>query len=274
MQKRWRVSGEQGFICCRIAGFLPFVKNDRGSKLFFQKNCLSPLWRPVKRSVATLSTIKLPVLILFFAAATLFFPLSCSTQLYTQKQLQEYAKIDCPEEFHLIIKPLVTDLSVVLKALYIFKKERERLKDNLWDGGTNQRILRIDDKISSVNREILRLNQMRAEILDLIYLIVPDFTEPVAIGYLGEQKRYQKITKPIILVGSEDLLNHRKMVENGERVFPDQSYKYTVRTSRDRYEALIKSECPIPLVPIGAKGPVKKLSRKDEQVKRTVKITY
>lgn len=198
----------------------------------------------------------------------------CTTKLYTRKQLEEHTTINCPEEFQEIIRPLVTDLSVILKELYFLKAERAELKERLWDGGTNQRILRIDDNLTSINKEILRLNQIRAEILDLVYQIVSDFTEPVVIGYLGERKRYKKITTPIILVSFEEQQYHRRMKENGEKIFSDYSYKATIKNAQVKYEELTKTKCPVSITPIGTKGPIKKIKRKEEPTKRPFSIEY
>ncbi len=194
----------------------------------------------------------------------------CSMKRYTRPELESFTRIDYTPQYKEIIEPLVFELSVVLKEIYFLKNDVAAMKDKLWDGGSNHRIMKINDDITITKREITELNIIRREILNVIYKIMPGFKEPEVIGYKGDKKKYkrlEKMNRPIILASLEDQVAFTEMKERGEKTSDDKSYKETIEIAMTEWRK-IQAKIPQKPTPIGAKGPVKKITPKKETKKR------
>lgn len=200
----------------------------------------------------------------------------CSMKRYTRPELEAFTKIEYTPRHKKMIEPLVLELSVVMKELFFLKHNVAAMKDKLWDGGSNHRIMKINDDITLTKREITNLNTIRREILNAIYKIMPGFKEPVVVGYKGDKKKYErmeKMNRPIILASLEDQVAFNAMKGRDEKVSDDKSYKETINVAMIEYNKN-QAKNTQPLTPIGVKGPVKKITRKEETKKRKFTPNY
>ncbi len=189
---------------------------------------------------------------------------SCATKLYKRAELEELTKIEYPPEYEEIIQPLTLELSAILKELFFLNADIAKMKDQLWDGGSNHRIMRINDNIDITKEEIGKLNKMRREILNTIDMIIPDFKEPVVVGYKGEKKRYEKIKKKTIILASlEDQMVYNATKANGDKLSQDLSYKEIIDSALADFNSIQKKK-KLELTRIGEKGPVKKIQKKND----------
>ncbi len=191
---------------------------------------------------------------------------SCSMKRYSRPQLEAFTKISYTPKYKELAEPLVVELSVVLKEIFFLKHDVAAMKDKLWDGGSNHRIMKINDDIDILKSEISRLKLIRREILSAINTIMPGFKEPLVIGYKGGKEKYERLEKmnrPIILASLNDQNTYNAAKYRGEKLSAEQSYRKTISVAMSTYKS-IESKRQKRLNPIGAKGPVKKITRKSQ----------
>ncbi len=189
---------------------------------------------------------------------------SCSMKRYSRPQLESFTKINYTTKHKELTEPLVIELSVVLKELFFLKHDVAKMKDKLWDGGSNHRIMKINDNIRITKGEISRLKLIRREILSAINTIMPGLKEPVVIGYKGDKEKYERLEKmnrPIILASLNDQTIYNAAKYQGEKLSTDRSYKKTIRVAMSAYQTT-ESKLRKKPIPIGTKGPVKKITQK------------
>ncbi|HMD68509.1 MAG TPA: hypothetical protein VKF42_06465, partial [Chitinivibrionales bacterium] len=139
------------------------------------------------------------------AACTAFLVIpGCGIHRYTNPELLKKTGVTFPRECRTIVAPLDSALVPIRKRVFLLRNDVAKMKDKLWDGGSNQRITRIDDNIDTARKEISALSAIQKEILNAIYHIFPEYEEPQIVPYAGEGKKYKELKKPIILVTLED----------------------------------------------------------------------
>lgn len=193
----------------------------------------------------------------------LFMLSACTTKIYTRPELEKFAEFACPAEYKEIVQPIVTELTVCRKEIFFLKEEVAEMKDRLWDAGSNHRVMKINDEIDIVKKEIWRLKCIYKEMFNTIMTIYPGYEEPSIVPYKGYRQRYEKIKKPIIIVSLEDQREYESRRQYDEKLFQDTAYKKVINDALAQYQLLQKNYSPGP-TPIGAKGPVKKLLPKNE----------
>jgi hypothetical protein len=184
--------------------------------------------------------------------------LDCGMRKYTQPELKKKAVVSFPKEYIDIIGPLSDALVPIRKRVFFLKHDVDEMKDKLWDGGTNQRIARTDENIDIAKKEISALHAVRRVILNTIYYVYPAYVEPEIVPFLGDNKSYKKITKPIILVSLEDQQQYISAKSNEEKLSRTISYKPLVAAAMKQFAALPDSLKP-KIQPLGAPGPVRKI---------------
>jgi hypothetical protein len=200
--------------------------------------------------------IKAPVL--FLAGVAVLCIAGCGIHRYTNPELQKKPVVTIPMEYETIVEPLDSELVPIRKRIFFLKNDVARMKDKLWDGGSNQRLIRIDDNIDTARKEISALSAIQKEILNAIYHIYPAYVEPQIVPYLGEGKKYKELKKPIILVTLQDQREYEDVKSGGGKLSESIRYKTLVRCALKQYEDLPDSLKPKPQ-PIGSPGPVRRL---------------
>lgn len=201
---------------------------------------------------------------LFSCALSVIVLLSCgcSMKRYTQTELQSYTKVKYGAEYEEVIEPLSLELTTVLKELFFLKHDIAEMKEQLWAGGSNHRISRINRNIDVVRKEASKLKLVQKELLGTINQIMPGYKVPTVVAYVGNRKRYNKITGPIVLVSSEDQSLHKLMRSNQQWLSEGFAYRETIDEAMAMYREL-QAKQPQGLTPMGAKGPVRKIGAKE-----------
>jgi hypothetical protein len=182
----------------------------------------------------------------------------CGMHRYTQPELKKKTVVYFPGEYVEIIGPLSDALVAVRKRIFFLKHDVDEMKDRLWDGGTNQRVARIDDNIDITRKEISALNTIRREILNTIYYVYPAYVEPEIVPFTGDNKSYKKITKPIILISLQDQEEYINAKSDEEKISRTFAYKPLIVAAMKQFAALPDSLKP-KMQPIGSPGPVRKI---------------
>ena len=134
-----------------------------------------------------LRSFALRTALLSAAMALLAIP-GCGIHRYTNPDLLKKTEVTFPKEYQNIISPLDSALVPIRKRIFLLRNDVAKMKDKLWDGGSNQRITRIDDNIDTARKEISTLSAIQKEILNTIYHIYPGYEEPdPAICRRGEE---------------------------------------------------------------------------------------
>jgi hypothetical protein len=193
--------------------------------------------------------------------------IQCGMHRYTQPELTKKTSVSFPKEYVDIIGPLSDALVPIRKQIYFLKHDVDDMKDKLWDGGTNQRIARIDENIDIVKKEISALNTIRREILNTIYQVYPAYVEPEIVPFIGDNKRYKKITKPIILISLQDQKQYIDAKTNEEKLSRTFSCKPLIAAAMKQFAALPDSLKP-KIRTIGSAGPVRKIKPYEPPQKR------
>ena len=196
--------------------------------------------------------------VLFLLFAVCLSIVDCGTHRYTNVELQKKAVVTYPKEYETIIQPLDRELVPIRKQIFFLKHDVDEMKDKLWDNGTNQRIVRIDNNIDTAKKEISALSAISREILNTIYVIYPCYTEPEIVPYRGENKNYKKITTSIILVTLQDQHEYLNARSGGEKLSETIVYKPLIKTAMRQFAGLPDSLKP-KIQPVGSPGPVRKL---------------
>ena len=189
---------------------------------------------------------------------SLFLAADCGVRRYTNLELQKKTAYAFPKEYEEIIVPLDSALMPVRKRMFFLKNEIKELKDKLWDGGTNQRVARIDNTIDTIRKEISGLSAIRKEILNAIYIIYPAYEEPDIFLYKGEKTQYDKITKRIMLITLQDQQEYLNSRSEDEKMSQTLVYKPLIKTAMAQFKSLPDSLKP-KLRPIGSPGPIRKV---------------
>lgn len=184
--------------------------------------------------------------------------LNCGMHRYTQPELRKKTVVSFPDEYIEIIGPLNEALIPIRKRIFFLKHDIEAMKDNLWDGGTNQRIARINENIDLIRKEVSALNVIRREILNTIYFVYPAYVEPDMFPFLGENRNYKIIAKPIILISLQDQQEYLTARSNDEKLSRTFSYKPLIANAMKQFVALPDSIKP-KIQPIGSPGPIRKI---------------
>jgi hypothetical protein len=163
-----------------------------------------------------------------------------------------------PAVYDTIIDPLRTALVPIYKRIFFLKNDVNELKDRLWDGGSDQRVMRIDDNIDILKKEIWALSDIRREILNTIYYIYPPFEAPEVVPYLGKKTARKKNDRPVILVSLEDQRGYQDARMSEEILSEEINCRPLMVTAIKKYESLPDS-LKKPLEPIGTAGPVPRI---------------
>jgi hypothetical protein len=194
----------------------------------------------------------------FLVCVAILCSAGCGIHRYTNPELLKKTVVTFPKEYETIVAPLDSQLVPVRKQIFFLKHDVDGMKDNLWDGGSNQRIAKIDNNIDIVKKEISALSGIRRELLNTIYYIYPTYVEPEIVPYIGENKKYKKFSTPIILVTLQDQRAYLDAKSGGEKMSETIVYKPLIKTAMRRYEGLPDSLKP-KIQPIGSPGPVRRL---------------
>jgi hypothetical protein len=195
---------------------------------------------------------------LALAVFTLLSTVGCTMRLYSSAELRKKEVFVFPPVYDTIIEPLNSELAPIYKRLFFLKHDVDYLKDKLWDGGSNQRIMKIDDRIDTLKREMYQLQAIRRELLNTIYFIYPGYETPEVVPYIGDRKSYKKTAKPIILVTTQDQREYLNAKQNEDRLSEEIVYKPLIATAMKQYQTLPDS-LKRPVQPIGTPGGVPKI---------------
>lgn len=179
----------------------------------------------------------------------------CAAHRYSYSELRRKAVFVFPPVYDTIIEPLHTELIPICKRMFFLKNDVNELKDRLWDGGSDQRVMRIDNNIDVLKSEINALSAIRREILNTIYYIYPGYENPEVIPYNGKNKSEGK---DIILLTLEDLREYQNAKSNDEKLSEEIEYKLLLATAIKKFEKLPDS-LKKPIQPIGTPGPVPRI---------------
>jgi hypothetical protein len=157
-----------------------------------------------------------------------------------------------------IIDPLHSALVPVCKRIFFLKNEVNELKDRLWDGGSDQRVMRIDDNIDVLKKEIWALSDIRREILNTAYYIYPPYKAPEVVPYLGKKTARKKNTLPVILVSLEDQREYQDARMSEEIMSEEINCRPMIVTAIKKFESLPDS-LKKPIEPIGTAGPIPRI---------------
>lgn len=178
----------------------------------------------------------------------------CGMHRYTTAELLKKTGMSCPARYDDILRPLDSTLAVVCKQIFFLKNDIAGLKDKLWDVGTNQRIMKIDDRIDTLRKEVSALSTMRKEIINGICRIFPAYKEPQIVAYKGNQKPYQKITEPVILITQQDQSEYLQARAKEEKKSQTIVYRHLIVLAMKQYYELPDSLKPAIQV-VGAQLP-------------------
>ena len=157
-----------------------------------------------------------------------------------------------------IIDPLHSALVPVCKRIFFLKNEVNELKDRLWDGGSDQRVMRIDDNIDILKKEIWALSDIRREILNTVYYIYPPYQAPEVVPYCGKKTARKKNPQSVILVSLEDQREYQDARMSEEIMSDEINLRPVIVTAIKKFESLPDS-LKKPLEPIGSAGPVPRI---------------
>jgi hypothetical protein len=157
-----------------------------------------------------------------------------------------------------IIDPLHGELAYIYKRIFFLKNDVSELKERLWDGGSDQRIMRIDKNIDVLKKEIAALSDIRKEILNAIYYIYPPYKAPEVVPYRGKKDAGKKRGPAIILISLEDQREYEDAKMNEEIMSEKMDPRPLIAMAVKKFEALPDS-LKRPLQPIGSSEPVPRI---------------
>ena len=196
--------------------------------------------------------------VLFLAGIAVLCIAGCGIHRYTNPELQKKTAVTNPKEYETIVAPLDSELVPISKQLFFLKNDVADMKNKLWDGGSNQRIARIDNNIDTAKKEISTLSGIRRELLNTIYYIYPGYVEAEIVPYKGENTKYKKTNAPVILVTLQDQREYLDAMSGGEKMSKAIVYKPLIKTAMRQFEGLPDSLKP-KIQPLGSPGPVRRL---------------
>jgi hypothetical protein len=193
-----------------------------------------------------------------FAAAVFLSVAGCSSvRPYSSVEKRPTAFAFAPV-YDTIIDPLCTALVPIYKRIFFLKNDVNELKDRLWDGGSDQRIMKIDNNIDILKKEIWALSDIRKELLNTIYYIYPPYKAPDVVPYRGKKTSQNKNSPTIILVSSQDQHEYENAKMSEEVMSEELDLKPLVAVAMKRYDALPDSQKK-PIEPIGTPGAVPRI---------------
>jgi hypothetical protein len=195
--------------------------------------------------------------VLLFAVALLF-AAGCSSVRPYSASANRAPPFAYSPVYDTIIEPLCTTLVPIYKRIFFLRNDVAELKDRLWDGGSDQRIMRIDDHIDILKKEIWALSDIRKEILNTIYCIYPPYEAPEVVPYLGKKTSHKKNAGSVILVSLEDQRAYRNAKLADEILSQELEFKPFIAVAESRFKSLPDSMKP-PIQPIGTPGPVPRI---------------
>jgi hypothetical protein len=196
--------------------------------------------------------------VLSLAAATLLAAAGCNPHRYSSAELRKKTAFVFPSVYDTIITPLNCELVPIYKRMFFLKNDVDELKARLWDGGSNQRVMKIDNNIDLLKSEINALSVIRREILNTIYYIYPAYENPEVLPYRGKSKSYKKITRTVILVTAEDQREYLDAKSNEEKLSEEIEYKPLLAIALKKFDALPDS-LRKPIEALGTPGPVPRI---------------
>jgi hypothetical protein len=204
-----------------------------------------------------LNAKRISLLFLISGLAFLFIS-GCGIHRYNNPELLKKPVVSFPKEYETIVVPLDSELVPIAKQIFLLRNDVADMKNKLWDGGSNQRVTRIDNNIDTARKEISALSGIRKELLNTIYYINPGYVEAEVVPYKGENAKHKKTEAPVILVTLQDQRAYIDAKENGEKLSQTIVYKPLIRTAMRQFESLPDSLKP-KIQPIGSPGPVRRL---------------
>lgn len=172
---------------------------------------------------------------------------------YSNAELLKHEAFVFPPVYDTIIQPLHDVIIPISKRIFFLKKNADELKERLWDGGSNQRIMKIDNRIDNLKHEVFLLSTIRREIINNILFFYPTYQTPQIVPYTGRDKVYEKFTKPIILITSEDERAYQQAKSVGEKLSEELDYKPILAKAMRQYGKLPDS-LKRPIQAIGTQG--------------------
>jgi hypothetical protein len=192
------------------------------------------------------------------AAGAFLLSAGCAAHRYSNPGLSQKAIFTFPPLYDTIIEPLHAELIPIYKRIFFLKNDVNELKDRLWDGGSDQRIMRIDNNIDILKDEINALSAIRRELLNTIYYIYPPYENPQVLPYGSKNKAEGKNAGNVILISLEDLQEYQNAKSNDEKLSEEIDYKPLLATAMKKFEMLPDS-LRKPIQPIGTPGPVARI---------------
>ena len=189
------------------------------------------------------------------SAVTLLSMAGCRVHRYSNAELLKHEAFVFPKAYDTLIQPLHDQLVPISKRMFFLKLDVDELKDRLWDGGSNQRIMKIDDRIDTLKHELFLLSTARREIINTIRFLYPTYQEPEIVPYSGKGKAYEKFTKPILLITLDDQREYQQVKSSDERLSDAIDYKQLLMNIMRKYQNLPDS-LKRPVQPIGTPGVV------------------
>ncbi|MBN2187908.1 MAG: hypothetical protein JW699_00530 [Chitinispirillaceae bacterium] len=157
-----------------------------------------------------------------------------------------------------IIDPLSSVIAPIYKRIFFLKNEVSELKDRLWDGGSDQRVMRIDENIDMLKKEIWALSDIKKEILNALYYIYPPFEDPEVVPYLGKKTARKKNKRPVIMVSLEDQREYQDARMCEDIMSEQLNCRPLIAAAIKKFESLPDS-LKKPVEPIGTAGPVPRI---------------
>jgi hypothetical protein len=208
--------------------------------------------------VKSVSRFRMTIRLSLLACAVVVLAAGCGFKRYTNIELLKKSQAAFPREYEEIIEPLDSALMPIRKQIFFIKNDVKEMKDKLWDCGTNQRVVRIDNNIDIVKKEVSALSAIRREILNTIYYIYPAYEEPELLLYIGENKKYKEIKKRIMIITLQDQREYLDARSSCEKMSQTVVYKPLIRFAMEQFNSLPDSLRP-KARPIGSPGPVRKI---------------
>jgi hypothetical protein len=177
----------------------------------------------------------------------------CRMHRYSNAELLKHEAFEFPPVYDTLIQPLNEQIVPISKRIFFLKLDVEELKDRLWDGGSNQRIMKIDSRIDTLKHEMFLLTTMRREIINTILFFYPAYQTPEIVPYTGRDRKYEKFTKPILLITSTDQREYQQAKQADEKLSEELDCKPLLAEVMRKYNKLPDS-LKRPVQAIGTPG--------------------
>lgn len=193
------------------------------------------------------------------AAMMVFSVCGCSSvRPYSAAEARKTPAFAFAPVYDTIIEPLHSALVPVYKRIFFLKNDVNELKERLWDGGSDQRIMRIDNNIDLLKKEMWALSDIRKEVLNTIYYIYPPYEAPEVVPYRGKKTPRKKDNKPVILVSLEDQREYEDAKMSDEKMSEEINLRPVIAAAMKKFDSLPDS-LRKPIEAIGTAGPVPRI---------------